>query len=109
MPVVLDYCEESLVARLSGEIDHHTARDIRMEIDDAISRAVPQRLVMDFTGVTFMDSSGIGLVMGRYNQISVYGGRVIIAGLGSQQKKVMRLAGLDRLVTFEEHAQSTSG
>ena len=94
--------EETVYAALSGEIDHHTAREIRESIDEAISRCVPRMLVMDFKGVTFMDSSGIGLILGRYKQMEVYGGSVTVTGLGMQQKKVMRLAGLDRLVRFEE-------
>lgn len=101
VPVAIDYLDETVYASLSGEIDHHTSRMLRAKIDDAISRAVPQRLVMDFAHVTFMDSSGIGLIMGRYQQISVYGGRLSLSGLNTQQKKVMRLAGLDRLVDFE--------
>ncbi|TCL42481.1 STAS domain-containing protein [Harryflintia acetispora] len=102
MPVTIEYRDEALMARLQGEIDHHSAQGLREQIDDAISRAIPQKLVMDFTDVTFMDSSGIGLIMGRYRQMSVYGGKVAIAGLSTQQKKVMRLAGLDKLVSFEE-------
>lgn len=102
MPVDLEYQEETVRANLSGEIDHHSAKEIREQIDDAISRAIPRKLVMDFARVTFMDSSGIGLVMGRYKQMTVYSGDVILTGLGTQQKKVMRLAGLDHLVRFEE-------
>lgn len=102
MPVAIEYLDETLLASLSGEIDHHSARGIREQVDEAISRAIPQKLIMDFAHVTFMDSSGIGLLMGRYKQMSVYGGAVWVTGLNTQQKKVMRLAGLDRLVHFEE-------
>ena len=108
MPVTIEYQEESLRAALSGEIDHHSARELRIQIDDAISRAVPQKLIMDFSAVTFMDSSGIGLIMGRYKQMSVYGGSLQITGLGAQQRKVMRLAGLDKLCSFDQ-AQKTAG
>ena len=102
MPVAIEYQDETMRARLSGEIDHHSSKEIREELDEAISRALPQKLVMDFTEVSFMDSSGIGLIMGRYKQISIFGGQLVIAGLSAQQKKVMRLAGLDRLCSFEE-------
>lgn len=102
MPVAIEYQDETMRARLSGEIDHHSSKEIREELDEAISRALPQKLVMDFTEVSFMDSSGIGLIMGRYKQLSIFGGQLVIAGLSVQQKKVMRLAGLDRLCSFEE-------
>ncbi|MCI8622186.1 MAG: anti-sigma factor antagonist [Provencibacterium sp.] len=107
MPVAIEYLDENLRAALSGEIDHHSAKELRAQIDDAITRAVPQKLVMDFSAVTFMDSSGIGLVMGRYKQVAVYGGTLSITGLGVQQRKVMRLAGLDKLCSFEETGEKT--
>lgn len=106
MPVTMEYQEESLRAALSGEIDHHSARQLREELDAAISRAIPQELVLDFSGVSFMDSSGIGLIMGRYKQMAVYGGSLTVTGLGPQQRKVMRLAGLDKLCRFEEEGAS---
>lgn len=97
MPVIIDTEENTVIARLSGEVDHHTAKTIREDIDLAIDKHHPKQLILDFDGVTFMDSSGIGLVMGRYKIVKPYGGCVIIENTGSQIKKVMRLAGLDRL------------
>ncbi len=60
---------EILIAEIIGEIDHHTARVLREEIDTKIIRTTPTVLVLDFEKVTFMDSSGIGLIMGRYKLI----------------------------------------
>ena len=54
------------VALLSGEIDHHSAKNMRNEIDRFVISMQPECLAMDFTGITFMDSSGIGLIIGRY-------------------------------------------
>lgn len=101
MPVIIETEENTVIARLSGEIDHHTAQAVREDIDLAIDRCRPMTLVLDFDGVTFMDSSGIGLVMGRYKLVKPYGGTVIIENTGSQIKKVMRLAGLDRLAVIK--------
>ena len=101
MNVIIDTEENTVIARLSGEVDHHNAKSIRDDIDLAIDRHHPTRLILDFDGVTFMDSSGIGLVIGRYNSIKQYGGTVIIENTGSQIKKVMRLAGLDRLAVIK--------
>ncbi len=101
MNVIIDIEDGSVIARLSGEVDHHNARSIREDIDLAIDRHRPARLVLDFDGVTFMDSSGIGLVIGRYNSIKPLGGTIIIENTGSQIKKVMRLAGLDRLAVIK--------
>lgn len=101
MPVIIDTEENTVIARLSGEIDHHSAKEIRSDIDLAIDRHRPNRLILDFDGVTFMDSSGIGLVMGRYKAVKLCGGCIIIENTGSQIKKVMRLAGLDRLAVIK--------
>ena len=101
MPVIIDTEENTVIAHLSGEIDHHNAKELRGDIDLAIERHRPSRLILDFDGVTFMDSSGIGLVMGRYKAVKLCGGCVIIENTGSQIKKVMRLAGLDRLAVIK--------
>lgn len=101
MPVIIETEENTVIARLSGEVDHHASRSLREDIDLAVERHHPAALILDFDGVTFMDSSGIGLVMGRYKKIKQYGGRIVIENTGSQIKKVMRLAGLDRLAEIK--------
>lgn len=82
---------------LDGEIDHHTASLIRMGIDDAILKKRPDMLILDFGGVTFMDSSGIGLVMGRYKLMKTIGGKITVQNLSPSAYRVMKLAGLERL------------
>lgn len=95
--------EEGVVnARLIGDIDHHTAKDMRREIDEALERANPALLVLDFRDVSFMDSSGIGLVMGRYKAVQALGGELRVANPAGHIRRVMRLAGLDRLSVFED-------
>lgn len=92
---------EVLTALLSGELDHHTAAAMREAIDEAIELNMPSLLVLDFGGISFMDSSGIGLVMGRYRNLAKRGASLHISGASPQIYKVMRLAGLERLATLE--------
>ncbi|MBQ2823308.1 MAG: anti-sigma factor antagonist [Oscillospiraceae bacterium] len=101
MPVIIDTEETTLIAHIQGEIDHHNAAEIRRDIDLAADKHRPVKLVLDFDDVTFMDSSGIGLVMGRYKLIKPLGGKIHIINTSSQIKKVMKLAGLDRLASIE--------
>ena len=101
MPVTIDVEELMVIAHIQGEIDHHNVSEMRREIDLAAERYRPEKLVLDFGEVTFMDSSGIGLVMGRYKTIKGYGGKISIANTSSQIKKVMKLAGLDHLADIE--------
>lgn len=94
---------------LSGELDHHAARSLREQIDGAVDRTGAKRLRLDFEGVTFMDSSGIGLVMGRYRLMQLAGGRLSVTGASERIQKIMRLAGLDRLHILEEAAADDGG
>lgn len=89
-----------VLARLAGELDHHSARWMREEIDLAVQEQLPAELILDFSGVSFMDSSGIGLVMGRVKLMQVHGGTVAVCSPSSHIQKVMRLSGIDRIAKF---------
>lgn len=97
MSAKIEFRQNRLTAYLDGEIDHHTASLIRMGIDDAILRKRPEELILDFGGVSFMDSSGIGLVMGRYKLMKNVGGKITVRNLSPTAYRVMKLAGLERL------------
>lgn len=100
--------ENRTIAVLSGEIDHHNAKGIRTEVDFALREQQPQELILDFSDVGFMDSSGIGLVMGRYKLMQELNGKVIIRNPPSHIKKVMRLSGLDRLASINSGEEGVS-
>lgn len=102
MPVKITASEEVLTAFLEGEIDHHTASVMRCEIDAAVEKNMPSVLILDFRDVTFMDSSGIGLVMGRYKLLKPIGAELHITNASPQIFKVMKLAGLDRLAKLDK-------
>ncbi len=91
---------DELTAMITGEIDHHSARWLRMDIDTALNDCPPKTLKLDFSGVTFMDSSGVGLVMGRYKNMKAIGGRVELVNMPEYIERVMLLAGMDKLVTI---------
>ena len=101
MPVRVYLTDENMTAYLMGEIDHHSAKAIREEIDETAGRAHPEELILDFKDVTFMDSSGIGLVMGRYALMQELGGTLRVTGQSAHIRKVMKLAGLDRLAVMD--------
>ncbi len=97
MPVRIISTPKKVTAVLTGEIDHHNSAVIREIIDQALRKQQPEMLVMDFGEVTFMDSSGVGLVMGRYRTAQNYGGKVEVANLSMQYYRVMKLSGIERL------------
>ena len=84
--------------KLRGEIDHHSAAAVRTAIDDMIRSKRPSELIIDMSAVDFMDSSGLGLIMGRYNTIKEIGGSVTVADPTPATEKIMRLAGLERII-----------
>lgn len=97
MAVELQTQEKTLIAILSGEIDHHCAQPMRAEIDAKIDDLQPSVLVLDFAGVTFMDSSGIGLIMGRHRTMEAIGGSVIVRDPPPHIRRVIRLSGMERI------------
>ncbi len=101
MSVEINVTGEVVTAYLSGELDHHTAKDMRESIDNAIELNMPSLLVLDFSGVTFMDSSGIGLVMGRYRNLQKTGASLHISGASQSIYKVMKLSGIEKLAKLE--------
>ena len=102
MAIKISSSAARMTVYLSGEIDHHNAAVIRYETDEAIQASQPKCVKIDFSGVSFMDSSGIGFVMGRYRIVDSYGGKIHVIGLSERLHSMMKLAGLERLVKLEK-------
>ncbi len=86
-----------LTALLFGDIDHHSAREMRQTIDADIERYHPGRLALDFRKVRFMDSSGIGLIMGRYRLMKLTGGSVSLKNVPPTLQRLIDLSGVRSL------------
>ena len=108
MSVSINAKGELLTVMLEGEIDHHTAKTIREQIDEAIEFNMPSLLILDFGRVSFMDSSGIGLVMGRYRILQKNNAKMNLVNLPSNIYKVMKLAGIERLAKIEKELTNES-
>lgn len=101
MSIEINVTGEVLTARLGGEIDHHTAKGMREAIDYAIELNMPSLLVLDFGDISFMDSSGIGLVMGRYRNLAKSGAELHITNAPPTIYKMLKLAGIEKLAKLE--------
>ncbi len=97
MSVKIEVGQKYVRALLEGEIDHHSAAFIRKNIDRTVAKKKPELLILDFSAVSFMDSSGVGLVMGRYKLMNSMGAEIRVENLSPGAYKIMRLAGIDRL------------
>lgn len=101
MSVEIGVTGEVVTAYLSGELDHHTAKEMREAIDKAVELNMPTLLILDFKDITFMDSSGIGLIMGRYRNLQKTGAELHITGTSPNIYKVFHLAGIEKLAKLE--------
>ena len=90
--------DDILIASAFGELDHHSAGTVRDEIDQTMEAFKCRHLVFDFEKVTFMDSSGIGVVLGRYNKVTKKGGRIFLAGCSEFVEKILYMAGVFTVV-----------
>ena len=89
-----------LRAALSGEVDHHGARAIMEELNRQIDLELPRELTIDLAGVTFMDSSGIAVLLRAWRRVGALGGEVRVHNVPPQAARVLRAAGLDKLIRF---------
>lgn len=106
MQVRIDKNEQTLIAYLSGDIDHHTAKSIREEIDKEINDFSPSLLILDFGDVSFMDSSGIGLVMGRFKLMQTIKGEIQIVNTPLYISKVMKISGIEKLAKISNKGEN---
>ena len=101
MPVTIQSQPGSVTVILSGEIDHHGARAMLAEVEEAISALLPRRLTLNLSGITFMDSSGIALLLRVHRHVTGYGGILTVTQIPAQPRRVLDAAGVGRLITLE--------
>ena len=93
--------DDVLIVTLRGEIDHHSAVGVRGEIDALIYEERPKKTVLDMSDIDFMDSSGLGLIMGRYALMQRIGGELTLRSPNERIMRIFELAGLERIIKIE--------
>ncbi len=93
---------KTLTLELTEEIDHHSTEEIRRIADYEIERYMPRKVVFDFHNVTFMDSAGIGMVLGRYRMIKMLGGTLEISQANTNVKKILEMSGVLKICPMKE-------
>jgi|CZCB01.1.fsa_nt_gi stage II sporulation protein AA (anti-sigma F factor antagonist) len=91
----------SLVVMMEGEIDHHTASRVRERIDNKFLMEPVKNLILDLSRVTFMDSAGIGLILGRMNRVSLIGGKMIIRRPKPEIQRILRMSRIEELIELD--------
>lgn len=106
--MIVDYkiVRHSLILTVGSELDHHEAKKIKSVTDVAFRRGRAKNIILDFSKTSFMDSAGIGMIIGRYRETDLHGGKLCIVSAGKTIKKLIKISGLHSLVyefeTMEE-------
>ena len=101
MEMEVKSADRNLLLELRGEVDHHGARDALRQLELAVDAALPRLLVLDLAGVTFMDSSGIALILRAQQRMGLLDGGVVVRNVPPQARRVLDAAGIGRLVTIK--------
>ena len=102
MDATFENREDALEVKLYGELDHHCTRGLCESIDFKILRHKPPLLILDFGGVSFMDSSGLAVVMGRRKMMQKLDGTVQLCHLNGNTKRIFEMAGIRKYVQIKE-------
>ena len=101
MPVTISSSGRSMKALISGEVDHHGAGEIMAARDREIDAVLPSRLELDLSGVTFMDSSGIAVLLRAHRRMGQLDGRLSVTGVPPQPRRVLDAAGVGRIISLQ--------
>ena len=97
---------DCMIIKLKGDLDHHCAQFVKERSDQLIDKRHIRHIIFDFERTTFMDSSGIGVIMGRYKRVSVSGGRIAVTHLNTAVDRIFRLSGLFKIAKLYSDNQS---
>lgn len=106
MEIRSEKCGEETTAYIFGEVDHHNAKEAREKLDRIIEKDLPVRFGLDLSGVTFCDSSGLGLVMGRMKKCATVGTTMIVRNPSSAAYRILEIAGMDKIIKIERGSQN---
>ena len=105
MEIISNVNDGILYVKLVGDIDHHSAKSIRDSVDNLIRKNNPAELELDLSAVEFMDSSGLGLVLGRYKKQTDMGGKMKIINPTKRVMQILQLAGVEKIIKIERIRQ----
>jgi stage II sporulation protein AA (anti-sigma F factor antagonist) len=98
MNISFDIVKNSLVVALKGELDHHCSDFVKQSIEGKIKEEGVVNIILDMEDVSFMDSSGIGVILGRYRNITSLGGKMAVVGIKGNAKKIYEMSGLGTII-----------
>ncbi len=94
--------DKKLIFKLTEDIDQHTVEKVRRKMDNEIKGYIPRKVVFDFSNISFMDSAGIGMVLGRYKLAKMLNGNLEIINVNRSMKKIFDMSGVSRIIDIKE-------
>ena len=94
--------DKKLIFKLTEDIDQHTVEKVRRKMDNEIKGYIPRKVVFDFSNISFMDSAGIGMVLGRYKLAKMLNGNLEIINVNKSMKKIFDMSGVSRIINIVE-------
>lgn len=107
LSIDLEVKNKVLCIRLIGELDHHTAELLRSEVTAVTNQIEVKHIILNLAELTFMDSSGLGVILGRYNYINSIGGEMVVCAISTAVKRLFEMSGMFKIIRLEvneEHA-----
>lgn len=101
--IAMETKQDVLVIRLQGELDHHTAEQLRSKVDEVLQDTRIRHIVLSLSDLSFMDSSGIGVILGRYKQISAREGDMYVCSINPTIYRIFEMSGLFKVIKFREN------
>lgn len=103
LTIELEVKHHVLCIRLTGELDHHTAEELRVKVTNLLDSNTIQHILLNLENLTFMDSSGLGVILGRYKQIKNLGGEMVVCSISPQIERLFEMSGLFKIVRLERN------
>ncbi|MCP8966944.1 anti-sigma F factor antagonist [Ectobacillus ponti] len=112
LSINLEVKRDVLCIRLEGELDHHTAEELRTKVTDVLEKNQLHHIILNLEHLSFMDSSGLGVILGRYKHIKSLGGEMVVCAISPAVKRLFEMSGLFKIIRLEDseqHALDTLG
>lgn len=103
LTINLEKKDSILCVRIDGELDHHTSEMLRKAVDEELQKGNYKHLVLNLEHLSFMDSSGLGVILGRYKQITNNGGEMVVCSITPPIKRLLEMSGLFKIIRLADN------
>jgi stage II sporulation protein AA (anti-sigma F factor antagonist) len=105
LQIELEHHRKALIVRFKGELDHHTADMVKTRIEEALDKGETSHMILSFKDLSFMDSSGLGVILGRYKQITAKGGRMVVCDVNPAVYRLFEMSGLFKILSIQDNVK----